>query len=86
MIEFLNALNVMSPLAIIGLLATIILMLVKGKTASARKVNEIQTNHLHDLPTMAEDIKEIVTILQRIEVKQSEDFSYIKARLNGRAR
>lgn len=82
-LEFFNALNSLSPLAVIGLLGYIIFMLVKGKTAAgktaataAQKIHEVQTNHLHELP-------EILATLQRIEVKLGEEFSYIKARING---
>ena len=76
LLEFLKTLNSLSPLAVIALLGTIIFMLVKGKTASAEKLKEVQENHLHELPEIAET-------LRRIEQRMGEDFSYIKAKLNG---
>lgn len=77
-VAILQALLGMSPLAIIGLLGTIIFMMVKqGKWSTEKSVKEIQNNHLHELPEIAET-------LRRIEQKIGEDFSYIKAKLNGR--
>ena len=81
LIALLNTLNTLSPLAVIALLGLVIFMLVKAKGAKEdmdAKVAEITDNHLHGLPEMAE-------ILQRIEVKLGEEFSYIRARLNGRS-
>lgn len=76
--SLLTLLNNLSPLAIIGLLAIIIYKLVwRDKPASEKSVNEIRDNHLHELPEIAET-------LRRIEQKMGEEFSYIKARLNGR--
>ena len=74
--ELLTLLNTLSPLAVIALLAVIIYLLVKGKQEVSGKVSTISDNHLHDLPAMAET-------LQRIEVSLSENFAYIKAKLNG---
>lgn len=78
LVSLLNLLNTLSPLAVIGLLATIIFMMVKGKTATDQKVDAIRGNDLHELGEMAET-------LRRIEVKLSEEFAYIRARLNGGA-
>jgi len=76
-LSLLNTLNTLSPLAVIALLGVVIFMLVKGKTATDFKVDSIATNHLHDLP-------EAIEILRRIELKLGEEFSYIRARLNGK--
>lgn len=77
LISFLQTLNSLSPLAVIALLGTIIFIQVK-RQPSVDEVTEIKDNHLHELPEIAET-------LRRIEIKMSEDFSYIKARLNGKA-
>jgi hypothetical protein len=69
LITFLNTLNSLSPLAIIGLLGTVIFMLVKGKTASAKALHTVQTNHLHELPEIAETSRRISEVLTRIETK-----------------
>jgi hypothetical protein len=83
-IEFLTTLSAMSPLAVIALLGTIIFMMVKGKTAADSKVETIASNHLHELPEAVEILRKIDNTLQRIEVKMSEDFSYLKGRINGK--
>ena len=75
--EFLQLLNSLSPLAVIALLGTVIFMLVTGKTKAGAQIKEVQNNHLHELPEIAET-------LRRIELKMSEDFAYIKARINGK--
>jgi hypothetical protein len=77
LIAFLTTLNSLSPLAVIALLGTIIFMLVKCKTASAKALHTVQTNHLHELPDMAET-------LRRIETRMAEDFTYIKAKIDAR--
>ena len=64
-------------LAVIGLLGTIIFLLVRGKTDVSDKVDNLADNHLHDVP-------EILATLQRIEVKMSEEFAYLRARVNGK--
>ena len=76
-ITFLTTLDSLSPLAVIALLGTIIFMLVKGKTASAKALQTVQTNHLHELPEMADT-------LRRIETRMAEYFTYIKAKIDGR--
>lgn len=75
-VSLLNTLNGLTPLAVIGLLGTIIFLLVKGKTSTDRKVDEIRGNDLHELSEMAET-------LRRIEIKLFEEFSYLRARING---
>jgi len=75
-IELLKLLNSLSPLAVIALLGLIIYKQVKDKPASEASVEEIKSNHLHEMP-------EILATLQRIEVNLGEEFAYIKARING---
>lgn len=72
-IELLKTANSLSPIAVIGLLVTVVLMLVK----SHKKVDKIEGNDLHHID---EHLKEIAGALQRIEVS----LTYVKARLNGR--
>ena len=72
-VALLQALNAMSPIGVIALLALVIYKQVQA----AKKVTKIETNDLHTLPDMLET-------LQRIEVVMSREFSYIRARLNGR--
>ena len=68
-IAFLTTLDSLSPLAVIALLGTIIFMLVKGKTASAKALHTVQTNHLHELPEMSETLRRVSETLARIETK-----------------
>ena len=71
-VELLNTLNAFSPLGVAALLALIIYMLVKGKQEVATKVDTLGENHIH----------EILEVLQRIELKMTEEFSFIRSRLN----
>ena len=82
----LGILNSLSPLAVIALLALVLLYQAKNNKATSSQMdtlNTIKGNDLHELPDIAENIRAIAVILQRIEVSQSENFSYIRARLNG---
>ena len=85
-LEFLGALNNLTPLGIIGMLGLVIFMLVKAKSVKVdmdNKVTAITDNHLHSLPEIAANMEKAVETLQRIEVKIGEEFSFIKAKLNG---
>lgn len=75
-ISLLTMLNSLSPLAVIALLGLVIYMLVKGKQQVTGQVADISDNHLHSLPEIAET-------LRRMETRMAEDFSWIKAKLNG---
>ena len=84
--SLLGILNSLSPLAVIALLALVLLYQARNNKASVTSLdtlNIIKGNDLHELPDIAENIRNIAVILQRIEVNQSENFSHIKARLNG---
>ena len=83
LISLLGTLNTLSPLAVIALLSIVIFMMIKGKHDVESHVNNIQTNDLHELPAMAENIRSMTESLQRMEVSMSENFAYIKARING---
>ncbi len=74
--DLLTTLNTLSPLAVIGLLAAIIFMQVRNRTEANAHVAHLQSNDLHELPEIAET-------LRRIEVSMTENFAYIKARING---
>ena len=71
-----ESLNSLSPLAVIGLLGIVIYMLVRNKKDSDAQNSMLTSNHLHEMPEMAES-------LRRIEQSLAENFSYIRARLNG---
>jgi hypothetical protein len=79
----LETFNSLSPLAIIGMLGTAIVLLIKSRNEVSGKVDTVANNHLHELPEAVEILRRMESTLQRIEVKMSEDFSYIRARLNG---
>ena len=83
LISFLTTLNSLTPLALAGLLGTVIFLMVYKNPFKPleNKLNEVTTNHLHELPEISENLKKAVEILSRIEVKQAEDFSFIKAKL-----
>lgn len=49
-----------------------------------RKLKKIETNDLHELPQLVPALTDIASTLQRIEVKLGSEFSYIRARLNGK--
>lgn len=73
-VAILQTLNTLSPLAVIGLLAVIIYVIVY-KQPTNRDFHKLTTNDLHELPEIAES-------LRRIEIVMSENFAYIRARLD----
>lgn len=77
-VKAVEALNTMSPLAIIGLLSLILYINV-WKQPTKRELNTIKSNDLHELPEMAET-------LRRMEHAQTVAFATIIAKLNGRSR
>lgn len=97
---FLSVLNSLSPLAVIALLVIVILMLVKGRTQAfgisdesgvrnknlSEQISAISDNHLSELPALVAEVKKMSETLQRMEVTQAENFSYIRSRLNGTIR
>lgn len=76
-IGIVGALNSLSPLGLAAGLGYVIYLLVRGKQHVQGEIHQIRTNDLHELGDMAET-------LRRIEVKISEEFSYIRAKLNGK--
>ena len=76
LVDLLKTLNTLSPLAVIGLLATVIYVMVY-KQPSNRDFHKLTTNDLHYLPEMSET-------LRRIEVSMSENFAILRALLDRR--
>ena len=78
LISFLNTLNNLTPLAVIALLGVVIFILVKGKghAATKKQMTSLKENDLHYLPEMVET-------LRRIEMSLSDNFSWIRAKMNG---
>ena len=67
----------LSPLAIIGLLIGVIYMVLAQRQQVQSHFDRLRENDLHELGEMTDT-------LRRIEVKLSEEFSFIRARLNGK--
>jgi hypothetical protein len=82
--HFLEALNTMSPLAVIALLGTVIFLMVKGKQDADAQYETMTGNHLHELPQIASDIRAMSETLQRIEVRMSSDFAELKGKLDNK--
>ena len=76
LVSLLAALNSLTPLAIVGLLAIIIFMLVRQKSETDTKLVSISDNHLSGLPEMQETLHRIELTLERLD-------AYLRARLNG---
>ena len=68
-----------TPMSIIALQAAALFYTIKNH----RTVQKIKGNDLHELPEVAQGIRDMTATLQRVEVKLGEEFSYIRARLNG---
>ena len=71
-----TSLNGLTPLGLAAGLAYVIYLLIKSKG----QVSTITDNHLHGLPDMANDLKEIKTLLQSM----NDNIIYLKARSNGK--
>ena len=77
----LQAANGLSPLAIIGLLATAIILLTKSRREVQEKITTLTDNHLHDLPLLLQNSNRTVDTLQRIEIKLGELVAAINVRI-----
>lgn len=75
MVPFLNALNSLSPLAVIALLASVLFMQQRNK----RAINMVSDNHLSGLPDMAASLDRIEGQLRSM----NDNIVYIRARVNG---
>lgn len=82
-LEILKAANNLTPLGVTGLLAGTFWYLLRFGRGTHKKLDTLTDNHLHELPSIAENIRAIAETLQRMEIKQAEEFSFIRARLNG---
>ena len=82
--ELLTVLNNLSPIGLAAMLGLIIYMLVRGQRDTAKQVQSVGDNHLHELPILVENSHKTVEILQRIEVRLAENFSVIRERLDGK--
>lgn len=82
LLELVKMANSLTPLAIMGLLATAIILLARGRREVNEKMTTIADNHLHELPELVENSRRSVEVLQRIEVRLGEDLTYIKARVS----
>lgn len=60
------------------------LIVALAQALQHRKLKKIETNDLHELPLLVPSLQNIAESLQRIEVKLGSEFSYIRARLNGK--
>ncbi len=76
MADLVTALNALTPLGLAGGLAYIIYVLAKQK----KQVSNLQTNHLHELPEMAADLRAMRELLQSV----NDNVIYVRARINGR--
>lgn len=89
-LELLKALNAVSPLGVVALLAYIIYMLVNNKRASklvGENVVSVKDNHLSDLPEMLNLMRSMTETLRRQEENQrvmNDNLIYIRARTNGK--
>lgn len=75
-VTLLQALNTLTPVAVIALFGVIILLLVRGQRFSSKSTKDLKDNHLH----------EVVGALARIELKLdhiSTCVTWIKAKVNG---
>lgn len=77
LINLLTTLNSLTPLAVIALLGLVLFIQARHQKTNSAQMTKIETNDLHNLPDMLET-------LQRIEVTLNREFSYLRARLDGR--
>ena len=76
MTDIITALNAITPLGLAAGLAIIIYLQIKNKG----RVNHLATNHFHELPQMAADIRAMRELLQTV----NDNVVYLKARVNGK--
>jgi hypothetical protein len=76
LVPIFEMLSTLSPLGLAGLLAYVIYLLVRGKTAADAKVETVASNHLHELPEAIQILRDMQKTLERLD-------SYLRARLNG---
>lgn len=83
LVTFLSALNQLTPIGVIALLGLAIFFIVWKNPLKPTEtaVAEIRDNHLHEV---SDSLKDISDTLRRIEVRMSEEFAYLRARVNGK--
>ncbi len=97
MTELFSFLTNVQPIGVIALLGIVIYMLVKEQKGLWRRQNAatetddhgqpitlktIATNHLHELPEMAETLRRMESTLNEL----AKDMSYIRGRMNSKDR
>jgi len=94
MLEFLSALNSLSPLGLAALLALILFFQSRNNKASVEALNALDTirgNDLHGLPEMTAKLDRIVdaldrveSALNRVETVNAGAFATLIAKINGK--
>lgn len=82
----LTTLNSLSPLGILGLAIVMYFYQTKNVKAAdehSARLASIKGNDLHELPQMAENIRDMASTLQRMETANAAAFATVIARLNG---
>lgn len=85
--RLLGMLNSVTPLGLAVLLGVVLFYQNKNnKTAvkTGETLSTIKGNDLHELPEMAENIRQMAATLQRMETASASNFATIIAVLNGR--
>lgn len=80
MLDILSALASLSPLGVIALLAYVIYLLVTQRKEAGQRHRVLASNHLHELPAMADSLRRMEATLQSM----NENIVWIKARINGK--
>lgn len=84
----LKVVNQFTPIGILALIVVVIGLFVWKnplKAAAApieASLDHIKNNHLHDIPRLADSMDKAVDVLQRIELKMVEEFSFIRTKLD----
>lgn len=84
LVDILTIIKDFSPLGVAALaLIGLVLMIWKNPLKPLEdSLAEIKENHLHPMPDIATNMEKTVEVLQRIEIKLSENFAHIRARLD----
>ena len=83
----LKVVNQFTPTGIIALMVMVVgLFLWKNplKAATApieASLEQLKSNHLHDLPRLADSMEKVVEVLSRIELRMAEEFAFIRVKL-----
>lgn len=84
----LRVVNEFTPTGIIALIVAIVGLFVwknplKAATAPIEaSLDQIKNNHLHDIPRLADSMDKAVEVLQRIELRMAEEFTFIRTKLD----